>query len=102
MLVLTLELHSARTGKKTVLGRAIIDNVATTTDGRLADYDVRVGRKTDALDLVKVFQRPLRKGRVFNHPRLSQNVWRLVLKSLAAAFPEQKVTLPDEDVHDIT
>lgn len=102
MIVVTLELHSAKTGQKTLLGRAIIDNVATTPDGRLADYDVRVGRKTDGFDLVKVFQKPLRKGRVFNHPRLSQNVWRLVLKALASAFPEQKVTLPDEDVHDIT
>ena len=102
MIVVTVELQSAKTGQKTVLGRAIIHNVATTPDGRLADYEVRVGRKTDSFDLVKVFNRPIRRGQVLSHPRLSQIVWRLVLKALASAFPEQKVTLPDEDVHDIT
>jgi hypothetical protein len=69
MLVVTVELQSAVTGKKTVLGRAIIHNVATTADGRLADYEVCVGRKTDAFDLVKVFSKPLRRGKVVNHPR---------------------------------
>lgn len=97
MIVVTLELHSARTGEKVLLGRAIVHNVATSADGRLADYEVCVGRKDDADDLRKVFNRPLRRGAVRRHARLSQNVWRLVLKALASAFPEQRVALPDEE-----
>lgn len=97
MLVLKLELHSARTGEVKLLGTTIIGNIATSTDGKTGSYDVRVGRKTDAHDLAKVWNKPLRQAKVFNHPRLAQNVWRLVLKALAATFPETKVQLPDED-----
>lgn len=97
MIVVKVELHSAITGQVTLLGSAIISNVGTTPDGKLGDYDVAVGRKTDAADLRKVYQQPLRRGRVLRHPRLAQNVWRLVLKALAQAFPEQRVSLPDED-----
>lgn len=98
MIVVEVKLVSAR-GREhdRLLGSAIIANVGTTEDGRHADYDVRVGRKTDAADHRKVYQQPLRAARVYRHPRLSQNVWRLVLKTLAAAFPEQRVVLPDPD-----
>lgn len=98
MIVVEVKLVSAR-GREhdKLLGTTVIANVGTTEDGRHADYDVRVGRKVDAADHGKVYRRPLRTARVYRHPRLAQNVWRLVLKSLAAAFPEQRVMLPDPD-----
>ena len=98
MIVVEVKLVSAR-GREhdKLLGTAIISNVGTTEDGKLGDYDVAVGRKTDAADLRRVYHQPLRRGKVLRHPRLAQNVWRLVLKALAQAFPEQRVSLPDED-----
>lgn len=98
MIVVEVKLVSAR-GRQydRLLGTAIISNVGTTEDGKHGDYDVRVGRKPDAADLQRVYSKPLRTGRVLRHPRLAQNVWRLVLKAIAAAFPEERVRLPDED-----
>lgn len=98
MIVVEVKLVSAR-GRQydKLLGTAVISNVGTTEDGRHADYDVRVGRKTDARSTALVYSRPLRMGMVHRHPRLAQNVWRLVLKALSAAFPEQKVVRPDPE-----
>lgn len=97
MIVVKVELHSAITGQITLLGSAIISNVGTTLDGKYGDYDVVVSRKSDAEDLQKVFTKPLRRGHIKHHPRLAQNVWRLVLKSIASAFSEEKVVLPDDE-----
>ena len=98
MIVVEVKLVSAR-GRQydQLLGTAIISNVGTTPDGKYGDYDVAVGRKPDAADLQKVYHQPLRRGKVLRHPRLAQNMWRLVIKALAKAFPEEKVRLPDED-----
>ncbi len=90
MIVIKVELHSARTKDVTLLGTTIIHNVETSADGKLADYEVCVGRKTDAGDLGKTFRNPLRRGTVKAHHRLTENIWRLVLKGLMSAFPEEK------------
>lgn len=102
MIVVEVKLVSAR-GREfdKLLGTAIISNVGTTPDGKYGDYDVAVGRKPDAADLRKVYNSPLRRAKVLRHPRLAQNVWRLVLKAIAGAFPEQKVTLPDDDAPEL-
>lgn len=91
MIVVTVELHSAVTGKVTTLGQTVIFNVGTSSDGKLGDYGVSVGRKTDVGNLAKITKEPLRRGIVRSHPRLAQNVWRLVLKALAVTFPEQRL-----------
>lgn len=88
MIVVSVELHSANTGEKLLLGQTIIHNVGGThTSG---DYKVKVGRKPDAGDLRKIFYKPLRTGQVIGHPRLSANIWTLVAKALNSAFPEVK------------
>lgn len=88
MLVVTVELHSAITGEKTLLGQTIIHNIGGThTSG---DYQVEVGHKSDVGNLRKIHTKPLRKGQVIGHPRLTANVWTLVLKGLKSAFPEVK------------
>lgn len=97
MLVVKIELHSAITGRATLLGSMIIANTGTSSDPKRGDYAVSVGRKSDACDLRRVHAAPLRTGEVRGYPRLSYNVWRLVLRALAAAFPEEKVRLPDAD-----
>lgn len=98
MIVVEVKLVSAR-GREhdRLLGTAIISNVGTTPDGKYGDYDVAVGRKPDAGDFRKVYSSPLRRARVLRHPRLAQNVWRLVLKAIAGAFPEGRVRLPDDE-----
>lgn len=91
MLIVTIELRSARTGEREVLGQMLIDNVSGGGVGRFApraDYRVRVGRKGQTLDKVAAY--PQREGQVLNYPRLSYNVWRLVLRALRSAFPEEK------------
>lgn len=101
MIVVEVKLVSARGPEfNQLLGSAIISNVGATPDGKYGDYDVAVARKTDAADLCKVYNSPLRRGKVLRHPRLAQNMWRLVLKAIASAFPEEKVTLPDDDAPD--
>lgn len=91
MLVVTVALHSARTGKTEVLGQAIIDNTSGGGTGRhaaRADYRVRVGRKGS--DLRAIAEKPQREGEVRNYPRLSYSVWRLVIRALLSAFPEER------------
>lgn len=88
MLVVKVELHSAITGRVKLLGQTIIDNVGGTKE--LGDYRVRVGHKKDCMNLREIVKKPLRVGEVKNYPRLSYNVWRLVIRGLLAAFPEEK------------
>lgn len=92
MIVVRIELHSARTGKVSELGRLFITNDAT-GDARTGNYDVTLARK----GATKVPQplnpkgpKPARTGRVEGYPRLSYNVWRLITKALLACFPEER------------
>ena len=90
MIVIKLELHSARTGKVTEIGRAIIANVGGTT--KYGDYTCKVGRQKadgDEYTNKEVWSKPLREGEVVRYPRLSYNVWRLVIRGLRDAFPEE-------------
>jgi len=66
------------------LGRMYITNDGTGHEKR-GNYNVAVCRKgsTDK-------KSPLRTGRVEDYPRLSYNVWRLILRALRSSFPEEK------------
>lgn len=87
MIVVSVELWSARTGKKSLLGRSIIANTGGTE--KRGNYEVRVGNKKDADDVKRIYHHPVREGKVENYPRLSYNVWRLVIRALISAFPEE-------------
>lgn len=82
MIIVRVELHSAINGQVTEIARAIIVNKGGTADGKLGSYDVGTfrGRSKQALDGLQI----QRRGKVENHPRLSQHVWHLVAKALAA------------------
>lgn len=88
MLVLKLELHSAVTGEVTEVGRTLIYNVGGTEDR--GDYAVKVGRKARRFSNRKVHEKPLRTGEVKDYPRMTYNVWRLVIRALMDAFPEER------------
>ena len=86
MLVVKIELHSARTGKVTEIGRTYIHNVRVSNKGFTSDYKVRVCRKGK----FRFEEEPTRTGEVLDFPRRSYNVWRLVLRALRSAFPEER------------
>lgn len=91
MIVVKIELHSAITRKVTTIGQMIIHNVGGTSDR--GNYEVCVARKSENnFNLRKTFHNPVRRGSVKNHPRKTQNVWRLVTKALLSAFPEEDKT----------
>lgn len=81
MIVVTVALHSAVTGRVTELGTMVISNDDTGTETH-GNYDVRLGRKGASIE--RVLDNPLRHGRVERHARLSLNVWKLVSKAIEA------------------
>lgn len=95
MLVLTLSLRSARTGREEVLGEASICNRGNLPPGdRKGDYDIVVTRRGISLcSTMAGNHKPLRTGKFLNFPRKSYSVWRLVIRLLLEAFPEEKKRL---------
>lgn len=82
MIRVTIELHSAQDGSRKVLGVMDITNDGISRDVNRGHYNGRV-YKNGTL-------KPLRVGIVKDYPRLSYNVWRLVLRMLRDCFPEEK------------
>lgn len=80
MIVVRVELHSARTGAVTELARMDIANIGGTRNS--GDYAVQANRGRDREALSKRIAQ--REGQVLGHPRLSQHVWYLVAKALKA------------------
>lgn len=85
MIVVTISLVSANTGRVSVLGELVISNDGTGTPDR-GNYDVRLGRKPSdgRTNPQRVLANPLRTGKVENYPRLTYSVWELVKRALAA------------------
>jgi hypothetical protein len=80
MIVVRVELHSARTHTVTELARMKICNIGGDHDHR--DYSVETlkGRSRAALDKDHVN----RHGEIKNHPSPTIHVWYLIAKALAA------------------
>lgn len=98
MIVVTCELWSARTGKRRVLGRAVIANTGE-GDLQTGSYEVKIGRQqpgdkielpvfANSIELAfirKVVDKPQRRATVVEFPRLRLNVWHLLCRGLQAA-----------------
>jgi hypothetical protein len=84
MIVIRVELWSARTGKVTELARMGIANVGGTLDKR--DYGVCTWRERSkaALDKAMSTNAVTRKGKVLGHPSEAVHIWYLVGKALEA------------------
>lgn len=84
MIVVRVELWSARDGSRTELARLRIanDGASTSANVRFGDYvgETLRGRSEAGLDRGQ----PQRTGRVERHPRLSLHVWHLVARMLLA------------------
>lgn len=80
MIVVRVELWSARDGSRTELARMLLCNEGSA--GALRDYSIEtlVGRSTEALDRRQVN----RRGRVLGHPSESVHIWNLIAKALQA------------------
>jgi len=93
MILITVELLSARTHKRTPLGAAIISNDGDHPDPAKGNYTIRVAHKSDVTSglasIERILGKPLRTAQVRDFPRLSYNMWRLVLRALRGAFPEE-------------
>jgi hypothetical protein len=83
MIIVKVELHSARTGKITELGRMHVSNDCTSTDFSRGNYNVEVFRRGST-------SRVNRRGRVYDFPRHSYSIWRLISRAIRSAFPEEK------------
>jgi hypothetical protein len=83
MIVIDVNLISAVSRTRDCkLGTMVICNVATSQCGNYGDYKVDVYKKG-----TKDFReaKPFRSGRVFNHPRKREPIWKLLAKALEAA-----------------
>lgn len=77
--------------KKREIGRTYIYNAGGGL--KRGNYEARVCRKGKTaykLEDLRSGKGFTRTGRVENYPRLSYNIWRLVIQALRACFPEEK------------
>lgn len=88
MIVIKVELHHFRSSAVENIGTMVIDNIGVSSGGRRGNYRVRVARRGGGV--MAAARNPVRTGEVKDYPRLSYNVWRLVLRALKSAFPEEK------------
>jgi hypothetical protein len=90
MIVVKVEIHRFSTGTVEQLGEMRIWNTGHGTDTR-GSYEVAVvkddGKFADPFGAVP--KKILRTGYVANYPRLSYHIFRLVLRALKSAFPEE-------------
>ena len=90
MLVVKIEMWPYGDGSKArEIGRTYIANVGG--NSKKGDYEVAVCRRgTTECPFSTDDIKASRTGQVTNYPRLSYNVWRLIVRSLRSAFPEEK------------
>ena len=84
MIVIKVDLVSANGSKyNRELMRMTITNDGTSTDNRRGNYLARLFRKGSRTEVIRM-------GRVKDFPRQSYHIGRLVLRCLAAVFPEER------------
>lgn len=91
MIVVKVELWPRGDGSKAKeIGRTYIANIGG--DQRVGDYQVAVCRKGTTKCPLIGETKAARKGYVEGYPRKSYNMWRLIIRSLLSAFPEENKT----------
>lgn len=93
MIVVKIELWSARTHVATEIGRMYIANDGTHPDHKRGNYQAAIcrrGSKDVPQPLDPNGPVPTRQGSIKDFPRLSYSIWRMVLRALREAFPEEK------------
>jgi hypothetical protein len=87
VIVVKVELWSARTGKKTELGRMYVCNDGKNRNPNRGNYDATICRKGkfELEDLSK----GTRRTHLNNWPSSSKVIWRLILRLLMQCYPEE-------------
>jgi hypothetical protein len=95
MIVIKIELWPCGDREKfREIGRTYISNVGGSVER--GNYEVKVCKRTENFDNLPIEEQIfkgkgiLRTGEVNDYPRLSYNVWRLIVRALKSAFPEEK------------
>ena len=90
MIVVSIDLISARTGKGTTIGRMIIANDET-GDGHKNNYNAWIARRNLVNEQPEaMIDKSDRTGRVESYPSTAYSVWRLVMRALRSCFPEER------------
>lgn len=87
MLLIRIELWSARTGQRKELGCAAISNVGGSRSR--GNYGIELHRSFDRL---KARKKPWRTGRVTAFPRLSLGPWDLLMRGLLSCIYDRNKT----------
>ena len=82
MLRVTIEMLSARDGRREIIGRMDICNTGSGTLSK-GNYKGRLYRRRSKTAVLKM-------GGVKNFPRRSYSVWKLVARMLLEMYPEEK------------
>jgi hypothetical protein len=82
MIVVKVELWSAVDGSRQELARMMINNVGGGGDKRSYETRTYRGRSEKALHRAMLNDTTTRRGKVKDHPALSQHIWNLVAKAL--------------------
>lgn len=90
MIRITVELLSARTGKRSILGIMDISNDGENKNPKRGNYMGRVYNKRAAQEGNLNNSNIQRVGNIKDFPRHSYVVWRLVLRMLRDMYPEEK------------
>lgn len=80
MLIITIDLYSAVTGKRKNLGTLMIANDGTGTNSRGNYYAHAFRAGTELKELRN--KKPIRKSKILNYPRLTAPVWSLIAEAL--------------------
>lgn len=89
MIIVTIHLHSAQTGKMTQLGQMVITNDDTGT-AKQGNYDANIRHGIEntydtyngMISRKPNFMATVRNGRLEKHPRLALTIWHLVARML--------------------
>ena len=87
MIVIKAELHSARNGKISELGRMHIcnDGKRTREDHKRGTYNVTLFRKRS--------DKVLRSGVIEDWPRFSYSIWKMIIAAIDSVYPNPKSKL---------
>ena len=85
MIVIRIDLHSARSGKVTRLGTAIINNEGVLHAGDKCDYTLSIGRKNKP-EFKDILANPTRRGHIKKWPRSRKVIWQMLQALLNEAY----------------
>lgn len=89
MIVIRVELHSAKTGNVTEIGTMLLANDGTSDDPAVGNYDVWLGGKAHKGRKFAIRKKPLRTARVEGYRRKSNVIWKLVKRAVEALYAKE-------------